>query len=216
VRDGIIADLAARNVGAERARLSREQRREVEQLARRFGVPLERARAVAHISHLLFLALQPLHGLAAPYGKLLEAASYLADVGHYVSSSSHHKHSYYVIANSDLAGFTERERLAIATLCRYHRKALPSLMHTTFQNLHADERRPLALMIPLVRLADNLVGDEPQQHIDGVACKLQDGHVLLEIRATGDLDLAEWGAEQAGEAFRQIYNRPMEVVRAKG
>jgi exopolyphosphatase/guanosine-5'-triphosphate,3'-diphosphate pyrophosphatase len=216
VRDGIIADLAARNVGAERARLSREQRREVEQLARRFGVPLERARAVAHMSHLLFLALQPLHGLPAQYGKLLEAASYLADVGHYVSSSSHHKHSYYVIANSDLAGFTERERLAIATLCRYHRKALPSAMHATFQNLHADERRPLALMIPLVRLADNLVGDEPQQHIDGIQCKLQNGQVVLEIRATGDLDLAEWGAEQAGEAFRQIYNRPMEVVRAKG
>jgi exopolyphosphatase/guanosine-5'-triphosphate,3'-diphosphate pyrophosphatase len=216
VRDGIIADLAARNVGAERARLSREQRREVEQLARRFGVPLERARAVAHMSHLLFLALQPLHGLPAQYGKLLEAASYLADVGHYVSSSSHHKHSYYVIANSDLAGFTERERLSIATLCRYHRKALPSAMHAAFQSLTADERRPLALMIPLVRLADNLVGDEPHQRIDGIQCKLQNGQVTLEIRATGDLDLAEWGAEQAGEAFRQIYNRPMEVVRAKG
>lgn len=71
-------------------------------------------------------------------------------------------------------------------------------------------------MIPLVRLADNLVGDEPQQRIDGVACKLQNGQVTLEIRATGDLDLAEWGAEQAGEAFRLIYNRPMEVTRAKG
>jgi hypothetical protein len=88
-------------------------------------------------------------------------------------------------------------------------------MHAAFQTLHADERRPLALMIPLVRLADNLVGDEPQ-HIDGVDCKLQNGHVTLEIRATGDLDLAEWGAEQAGEAFRQIYNRPMEVMRSKG
>jgi hypothetical protein len=89
-------------------------------------------------------------------------------------------------------------------------------MHAAFQSLTADERRPLALMIPLVRLADNLVGDEPHQRIDGIQCKLQNGQVTLEIRATGDLDLAEWGAEQAGEAFRQIYNRPMEVVRAKG
>jgi len=159
--------------------------------------------------------LQPLHGLPATSGKLLEAASYLADVGHYVSSSSHHKHSYYVIANADLAGFTERERLTIAALCRYHRKALPSAMHTAYQHVPAEERRPLALMIPLVRLADNLVGDEPLQHIDGVACKLQNGQVTLEIRANGDLDLAEWGAERAGEAFRQIYNRPMEVTRAR-
>jgi exopolyphosphatase/guanosine-5'-triphosphate,3'-diphosphate pyrophosphatase len=135
-------------------------------------------------------------------------------VGHYVSSSSHHKHSYYVISNSDMAGFTDRERLAIAALCRYHRKALPSAMHAAFQNLNAEERRPLVLMIPLVRLADNLVGDEPQ-HIDGVACRVENGNVVLEIRAAEDIDLAEWGAEQAGEAFRQVYNRPMQVTRAR-
>ena len=32
VRDGIIADLAARNVGAELSRLNREQRHEVEEM----------------------------------------------------------------------------------------------------------------------------------------------------------------------------------------
>jgi exopolyphosphatase/guanosine-5'-triphosphate,3'-diphosphate pyrophosphatase len=47
VRDGIIADLAARGVGRELAHLSRDQRREVEQMARRFGVSLEHGRAVA-------------------------------------------------------------------------------------------------------------------------------------------------------------------------
>ena len=49
VRDGIIADLAARNVGAELSRLSREQRREVEDMGRRYGVSLEHARKVADI-----------------------------------------------------------------------------------------------------------------------------------------------------------------------
>src|SRR3954453_8893797 len=75
VRDGIIADLAARNVGAELSRLTREQRREVEDLGRRYGVSLEHARKVADLSGLLFAALQPLHGLPAATGKLLEAAA---------------------------------------------------------------------------------------------------------------------------------------------
>ena len=43
VRDGIIADLAARNVGAELAHLTRDQRREVEDMCRRYGVSLDRA-----------------------------------------------------------------------------------------------------------------------------------------------------------------------------
>jgi len=59
VRDGIIADLAARNVGAELSRLTRDQRREVEAMGRRYGVSLDHARKVANISNLLFTALQP-------------------------------------------------------------------------------------------------------------------------------------------------------------
>src|SRR5581483_10745137 len=50
VRDGIIADLAARNVGAELSRLSREQRAEVELMCRRYAVSLAHARKVASIS----------------------------------------------------------------------------------------------------------------------------------------------------------------------
>src|SRR6185503_5321101 len=140
VRDGIIADLAARNVGAELSRLNREQRAEVENMCRRYGVPLDRARKVAHISNLLFHALHPLHELHPPAGKLLEAAAYLHDVGHYVSSVAHHKHSHYVVSHSDMPGFTERERLLIAALCRYHRKALPTPVHSLYQALTAEEK----------------------------------------------------------------------------
>ena len=214
VRDGIIADLAARNVGAERSRLNRDQRREVEELGRRYGVLLEHARKVADISNLLFGALQPLHGLPSGCGKLLEAAAYLYDVGHYVSSVSHHKHSYYVVSNSDMAVFTDRERFLIAALCRYHRKALPAAVHGVYQALAADERRMMLMMIPLLRLADNLDRRRDQQ-ITAVECRLSGAEVVLEVKAKGDIDLEEWAAERVGEAFQQIYNRQLSVVKAK-
>jgi exopolyphosphatase/guanosine-5'-triphosphate,3'-diphosphate pyrophosphatase len=47
VRDGIVADLAARGVGGELARMSRDQRAEVERIASRFGIMLKHAREVA-------------------------------------------------------------------------------------------------------------------------------------------------------------------------
>jgi exopolyphosphatase/guanosine-5'-triphosphate,3'-diphosphate pyrophosphatase len=214
VRDGIIADLAARNVGAERSRLSRDQRREVEEMARRYGVPLERARKVSHDANLLFAALQPIHELPPASGKLLEAASYLCDVGHFVSSASHHKHAYYVVANSDLAGFTDRERLLIASLCRYHRKSLPSPLHSAFQMLTAEEKRTLMQLIPIIRLADNLDRSHDQR-ILGVDVRAREGEIVLQIHSAGNLDLEQWRAERAGEAFRQIYNRSVTVAKAK-
>jgi len=214
VRDGIIADLALRNVGAELSRLTRDQRREVENLGRRYGVGLDHARKVADIAILLFTALEPLHQLPAERGKELEAAAYLHDVGHFVSDTSHHKHSWYVISNSDLAGFTERERLLIAGLCRYHRKSLPKPEHNAFQTLTTEERRSLMFLIPILRLADNL-NRGPDQRIQGVECRLRDGLVNLQVRAQGDIDLQKWAAERAAEAFQLVYNRPVSVSKAR-
>jgi exopolyphosphatase / guanosine-5'-triphosphate,3'-diphosphate pyrophosphatase len=214
VRDGIIADLAARNVGVELSRLSRDQRREVENMGRRYGVALDHARKVADIANLLFTALESLHGLPANCGKLLDAAAHLHDVGHYVSDASHHKHSWYVVANSDLAGFTERERLLIAALCRYHRRSLPSPEHTAFQSLTPDEKRTLMLLFPILRLADNLDRSHDQR-IRGVECRLRDGQVLLQLRAPGDIDLEQWAAERAATAFEQVYSRSIAVTQVK-
>jgi exopolyphosphatase/guanosine-5'-triphosphate,3'-diphosphate pyrophosphatase len=215
VRDGIIADLAARNVGAERSRLSRDQRREVEDMARHYAVPLDRARNVAHVANLLFTVLDTVHGLPPASGKLLEAAAYLLDVGHYVSGASHHKHSHYLVINSDMAGFTERERVLIAALCRYHRKALPSPLHKEFQSLTVDEKRALTLLIPILRLADNLERSH-HQRIQNVEARLRDNEITLLVHSAGELDLEEWRAARSGEVFRQIYNRDVKVAKARG
>jgi exopolyphosphatase/guanosine-5'-triphosphate,3'-diphosphate pyrophosphatase len=214
VRDGIIADLALRGVGRELSRLSREQRKEVEQMSRRYGVPLAHARKVAEMASGLFLATQALHSLPPQYGKLLEAAAYLHDVGHYVSDSSHHKHSYYLVANSDMPGFTNVERELIANLCRYHRKAMPAAGHTPFQSLNQDEKRALSLLIPLLRVADSLDRSH-EQRIESLECDVRDGNVVVRLRSSKDIDLEQWAAERAGEIFRQTYNKQFSVAKAR-
>jgi exopolyphosphatase/guanosine-5'-triphosphate,3'-diphosphate pyrophosphatase len=215
VRDGIIADLAARNVGAELSRLSRDQRREVEDMGRRYGVSLERARRVANVASQIFTSVHPLHQLPPACGKLLEAAAYLLDVGHYISSVGHHKHSYYVVSNSDMPGFTDRERLLIAALCRYHRKALPSPLHNAYRALSPEEKRILTLLIPLLRLADNLDRSH-EKRIQSVDCRLNgSGEMVLQVHSSGNIDLEQWAAERAGDTFRQIYNRPVSVMKAR-
>jgi exopolyphosphatase / guanosine-5'-triphosphate,3'-diphosphate pyrophosphatase len=214
VRDGIVADLAARSVGHELTQLDLEQRRVVEQMAAHFNVPLKHARKVARLAHSLFLGLRALHNLPPNTGKLLEAAAYLHDTGHYVSDTRHHKHSYYLVANSDMPGFTDRERELIANLCRYHRKALPVPMHPNFQNLAPEEKRTVMLLTPLLRLADGLDRSQ-EQRVDSVRCVVRNGDVLLQIEADGDIDLEQWAAERAAEVFSGVYEKGLALSRVK-
>lgn len=212
LRDGIIADLAARGVGRELSELDREQRRVVELMARRYGVSVQHARQVAGLANKLFRMLQPLHKLAPDTGKLLEAAAYLHDIGHYVSDTRHHKHSYYLVANSDLPGFTDRERELIANLCRYHRKAMPAADHSNLGPVSAEEQHTITLLAPLLRLADNLDRSH-EQRIESLECSVRNGQVVLKLGSKSDIDLEQWAAERTAEVFRQVYDR--EIVLAK-
>lgn len=211
VRDGIIADMAARGVGGERARLNREQRKEVERISTRFGASLKHARRVAGYAQFLFAHLQPLHQLPLNYGRLLEAACYFSNTGHYINDSGHHKHAYYIVANVDLSGFTNREREFIASLCRYHRKAMPSAAHPEYQTLTPDDRRPLHLLIPLLRLADNLARSPEQESIEIVSCEIQPTRVLLKLKASREPDLAEWAASRVSDVFEEVYGRAVVI-----
>lgn len=210
VRDGILRDLADRGAGAERVRLDNEQRLLVEQFARRFGVDLKHARKVAVFARELFTALQPWHRLAPEQGRLLEAAAYLRDTGHAINDMSHHKHSQYIVANSDLAGFTDAERLEVALLCRYHRKSMPSYRHAEFLTLPQERQRVLLLLAPILRIADALDRSRDQR-VANISCSLQPASLSLTLESAADLSLELWAVERAAPQFRQVYQKSFTV-----
>ena len=214
VRDGIIADLAARGVGRELSQLSREQRAVVERTTRRYAVPMKHARKVADLAHQIYTTMHDQHRLPPAWGKVLEAAAYLHDSGHYISDTSHHKHSEYIVRNADLPGFTDHERILIALLCRYHRKAMPQQRHVEFQALSPEERRVLQLLIPLLRLADSL-DRANQQHVESIAIEDHITALVAKIKTRGDSDLDEWAAERLTGVFQQVYGKPLEVIRTR-
>lgn len=120
--------------------------------------------AVAHAHHSAELALQlfaqtaPAHGLAGHYAELLEAGALLANVGRHIAHDSHHKHSYYVIRNSDqLSGFTNHEIELIAQVARYHRKSAPKARsHPEFAALEPADQQAVRVMAGLLRIAIGL------------------------------------------------------------
>jgi len=214
VRDGILRDLADRGVGRERSRLDQEHRLLVEQFAKRFGVDLRHARKVAIFAREIFQALEPWHRLAPEQGRLLEAAAYLRDVGHAVNDMSHHKHSQYIVANSDLAGFTDLERVQVAALCRYHRKSMPAPRHTDFLGLSAESQRLVIVLAPILRIADALDRSR-EQRVHSISCDLRGGGLALTLTSTEDTSLEQWAVERTAPDFRQVYQKPLTVAVVK-
>jgi exopolyphosphatase/guanosine-5'-triphosphate,3'-diphosphate pyrophosphatase len=210
VREGVIADLAHRRVGLAQARLDADRRRVVQALSRRYGIAAPHTRKVAWLAVTIFERLRAVHGLPPVHGQLLEAAAYLYNIGHFVNESRHHKHSLYLVANSDLAGFSEWERMVIANLSRYHRKSMPQPSHPEFQMLDAEGRRAVVLLAPLLRLA--LALDQSQdQRVEDVHVTTQDRTVEIYLRSSKDLDVEEWHATQVAPVFRESYGLQLSI-----
>ena len=208
VRDGIIRDLANRGAGHERARLQSDQRLLVEQFARRFAVDLKHARKVASFARELFHALAAWHRLEPEQGRLLEAAAMLRDVGHSINDMSHHKHSQYIVANSDLAGFTDQERLEVAMLCRYHRKAMPVARHADFQSMPPERQRVVMLLAPILRIADALDRSRDQR-VDHIECEVTTAGLAIALHSELDTSLEQWAVERVAPEFRLSFQRPL-------
>lgn len=215
VRDGIIADLAARGAGRELSRLTAEQRKMVEGMAERYGVALRHAQKVARLANDLFHDLQSVHQMTPPFGSLLEASAYLHDVGHFVSDTRHHKHSYYLVANSDMPGFNLTERGIIANLCRYHRKNMPAPEHDNFQSLSVEDRHAVSVLAPLLRLADSLDRGNGQK-VRAVECVVHEREIVASLHAapSAGIELELWAAARLDALFRQVYGRRLTIQRA--
>ncbi|MEP6902641.1 MAG: Ppx/GppA phosphatase family protein [Actinomycetota bacterium] len=125
-------------------------------IGRRYGYEERHALQVADLAEKIFDQIAPLYNLQRHWRTLLSAAALLHDVGYHISHESHHKHSFYLIKHSEITGFSEPEKLFIANIARYHRGSLPKESHTDFMKLFEKDRKPVAQLGAILRLADAL------------------------------------------------------------
>jgi len=186
LREGVLFDRFGGDAGRELGGL---RTRNVRRLARQLDPDPEHAEHTARLSVELFDRTESLHGLDGHARELLHAAAMVHNVGLFISHSSHHKHSYYVIRNSEqLTGFTDHEIELIAVIARYHRKSLPADKHPEFGALSKPDQRLVRVLAGLLRLAIGL----DRRHaasVRSVRVFVDDGLVRIEPVGEPDVDL---------------------------
>ena len=152
-----------------------------------------------------------LHAFGAEERELLEYAALLHDIGAFLSYRSHHRHGYYLIANSDLLGFDQREIATLAAITLFHRKAVPSDRQPEFAELGKKAKARVLLLSLFVRLAESLDRSHTGA-VERVALRPQgDDTVLLELHASRDAQLELWGLRDKTKAVERTLGRRLEI-----
>ena len=209
LRNGVLIDLFRRTASDEPD--DRSGAEAALALGRRFAFDERHAVQVGAIAVTLFEDLAALHGLPLSSRRLLEAAAVLHDLGNAVAFHKHHKHTFYLVANADMPGFSERERELVATVARYHRRSTPDRKRADLAHFSASELTTIRKLSALLRVA-NALDASHRQPVRSVRAHLAEGRVTLRLRARQAIDLELWDVEREAPFFREVFRRGFEVV----
>lgn len=164
---------------------------------------------VAQLCEHFFKELQDLHQMDAHDALLLKVAAILHEVGTYVSPRAHHKHSEYIILNSEIFGLDRLDVTVVALVSRYHRHSCPKLDHPTYAALGTDDRIRVSKLAAILRVADALERTHAQR-IGKIELE-REGRVLR-IRLPGVSDASVERLAMAGKAdlFTEVFG--LEVI----
>jgi exopolyphosphatase/guanosine-5'-triphosphate,3'-diphosphate pyrophosphatase len=208
LREGVLLDLARlRDRGGGHVGTAR--RRSVEALAAVFAGDNAHGRQVARLAVALFDATAGALGLPASGRELLEYAALLHDIGYAVDRDRHHRHSCYLIGNSELLGFDPVEVQVLAQVVRGHRKQTPKLSDPELRVLPARGRRMVRALAALLRIADALdrthFGVVRNLHIGPSAGRL----VIGVDPGSENAELELWAAERRVDLLARLLDRPV-------
>ncbi|NTV98870.1 MAG: Ppx/GppA family phosphatase [Chlorobiaceae bacterium] len=182
----------------------------VRELAFRCGWDREHSEQVARLGVQLFDSLSAVHRLEESSRELLEYAALLHNIGSFISISSHHKHSHYLILNGDLRGFSPEEIAIIGNVARYHRKSPPSEKHPSYAALSPKSRRIVDVLSGILRLANGLERGH-RQNIESIRAEVGTDSIVLGIRARFEPDIEIWAADQLKSLLEKVLNRTIVI-----
>jgi exopolyphosphatase/guanosine-5'-triphosphate,3'-diphosphate pyrophosphatase len=212
LKDGVVQEILEQAKGAEHLLDIREQVGvSCRELVARYKLDQRHAEKVAELALSIFDQTQRLHGLGGQERIYLEAAALLHDIGYFISMQKHHKHSHYIIANSEIVGLTPAERLLVAGISRYHRKATPGAAHLEYESLPKKDKATVCSLAAILRIADAL-DKEHNSAIRSVECRLQEGPLQLRAVSRKSCRLEAIGVSRNAEMFRDHFGVDVQLT----
>jgi exopolyphosphatase/guanosine-5'-triphosphate,3'-diphosphate pyrophosphatase len=215
LRDGTLAQMAADYDRSTRSgrQIESERWESITKAVAHYHVDKKHALDVRESAMLLFSALRSVHGLPGEYREWLSAAAMLYEVGDYVSRNGRHRHAHYIIANSEILGFTPQQRRIIGAIARYLGKSRPTLEDGPMKMVDTADRPDVQKAILLLRLARALNLGRSRA-VEKVRISVRSAEVKLSLvpRRRMGVDLELWAVEKECDYFREVFGRELSTA----
>jgi len=210
MRRGLLLGMAGVPSGA--TRFAEQLAHSAVSLGRKYRFDERHSLHVADLSLRLFDELQADHGLGPHPKALLRTAAILHDIGAFVSNSAHHKHSMYLVLNSEIFGLTKHDNLIVALLARYHRRAEPRPTHPEYAALDRDSRLVVAKLAAILRVADALDRGHLQR-VQNLQFSREGARFAIVVDDVEDVTLERLAMKDKSSLFEDVFGMTV-VLRA--
>ena len=166
-----------------------------------------------HVSKLcmhLFDHLHDFHKLGPHEALLLQCAAILHEVGSFISPRSHHKHSQYIILNSEIFGLDRLDITLVALIARYHRHSTPRPEHLSYADLNADDRIRVCKLASILRVADALERTH-HQRVHEIGIVIRRDKMILKLKGINDVTVEQLAMQSKADLFTQTFGLQVAV-----
>ncbi|MGZ5154351.1 MAG: HD domain-containing protein, partial [Burkholderiales bacterium] len=131
----------------------------------------------------------------------------------YVNRNGHHRHTHYIISNSEILGYTPQQRRIIAAIARYLGKSRPAMEDGPMKVIDNTERADVQKAIALLRLA-RAMNLGRSRAVDKVRVRVRSAEIQLTLvpRRRMGVDLEQWAIEKERDYFREVFGRELSTA----
>jgi exopolyphosphatase/guanosine-5'-triphosphate,3'-diphosphate pyrophosphatase len=158
----------------------------------------------------LFESLQDMHKLGPHEALLLQCAAILHEVGSYISPRLHHKHSQYIILNSEIFGLDRLDITLVALIARYHRHSTPRPEHQCYADLKVEDRIRVCKLASILRVADALERTH-HQRVHEIGIVIRRDKMILKLKGINDVTVEQLAMQSKADLFTQTFGLQVAV-----
>lgn len=168
----------------------------------------------SHIERIADYALKIFDAVKKPYGMgkierlQLQISALLHDCGNFINMNDAAKNSYYIIANTEIIGFSHKERMEVANIVKYNTHYLPGKNKVSAE-LDGCDYMNIAKLTAILRIA-NVLDKSHTQKIEDLSVSVKDNQLIITASTYEDIALEAGLFESRADFFEKIYGiRPI-------